>query len=62
MWAYFIMPTYNLITGGPMGMFKNSTKETKEFEKIIFSSLLNFPSLSLNIPIGPPVVKLYVEQ
>ena len=35
MWAYFIMPTYNLITGGPMGMFKNSTKETKEFEKII---------------------------
>ena len=35
MWAYFIMPTYNLITGGPMGMFKNSTKETKEFEKVI---------------------------
>ena len=35
MWAYFIMPTYNLVTGGPMGMFKNSTKETKEFEKII---------------------------
>ena len=35
MWAYFIMATYNLITGGPMGMFKNSTKETKEFEKII---------------------------
>ena len=35
MWAYFIMPTYNLITGVPMGMFKNSTKETKEFEKII---------------------------
>ena len=35
MWAYFIMPTYNLITGGPMGMFQNSTKETKEFEKII---------------------------
>ena len=31
----FFMPTYNLITGGPMGMFKNSTKETKEFEKII---------------------------
>ena len=35
MWAYFIMPTYNLITGGPIGMFKNSTKETKEFEKVI---------------------------
>ena len=35
MWAYFIMPTCNLITGGPMGMFKNSTKETKEFEKVI---------------------------
>ena len=35
MWAYFIMPTYNLIAGGPMGMFKNSTKETKEFEKVI---------------------------
>ena len=35
MWAYFIMPIYNLITGGPMGMFKNSTKETKEFEKVI---------------------------
>ena len=35
MWAYFIMPTYNLITGDPMRMFKNSTKETKEFEKII---------------------------
>ena len=35
MWAYFIMPTYNLITGGPMGMFKNSTKESKEFEKVI---------------------------
>ena len=35
MWAYFIMPTYNLITGGSMGMFKNSTKETKEFEKVI---------------------------
>ena len=35
MWAYFIMPTYNQTTGGPMGMFKNSTKETKEFEKII---------------------------
>ena len=35
MWAYFIMPTYNIITGGPMGMFKNSTKETKEFEKVI---------------------------
>ena len=35
MWAYFIMPTYNLVTGGPMGMFKNSTKETKEFEKVI---------------------------
>ena len=35
MWAYFIMPTYNLITGGSMGMFKNSTKETKEFQKII---------------------------
>ena len=29
------MPTYNLITGGPMGIFKNSTKETKEFEKVI---------------------------
>ena len=38
MWAYFIMPTYNLITGGPMGMFKNSTKETKEFEKVILES------------------------
>ena len=35
MWAYFIMPTYILVTGGPMGMFKNSTKETKEFEKVI---------------------------
>ena len=35
MWAYFIMPTYNQTTGGPMGMFQNSTKETKEFEKII---------------------------
>jgi len=35
MWAYFIMPTYNSTTGGPMGMFQNSTKETKEFEKII---------------------------
>ena len=35
MWAYFYYATYNLITGGPMGMFKNSTKETKEFEKII---------------------------
>ena len=35
MWAYFIMPTYNSTTGGPMGMFKNSTKETKEFESII---------------------------
>ena len=33
--AYFIMPAYNSTTGGPMGMFKNSTKETKEFEKII---------------------------
>ena len=29
------MPTYNSTTGGPMGMFQNSTKETKEFEKII---------------------------
>ena len=35
MWAYFIVPTYNQTTGGPMGMFQNSTKETKEFEKII---------------------------
>ena len=35
MWAYFIMPTYNSTIGDPMGMFKNSTKETKEFEKII---------------------------
>ena len=35
MWAYFIMPTYNQTTGGPMGMFQNRTKETKEFEKII---------------------------
>ena len=35
MWAYFIMPAYNSTTGGPMGMFQNSTKETKEFEKII---------------------------
>ena len=35
MWEYFIIPTYNSTTGGPMGMFQNSTKETKEFEKII---------------------------
>ena len=35
MWAYFIMPAYHSTTGGPMGMFQNSTKETKEFEKII---------------------------
>ena len=35
MWAYFIMPAFNSTTGGPMGMFKNSTKETKEFEKVI---------------------------
>ena len=33
--AYFIMPAYNSTTGGPMGMFNNSTKETKEFESII---------------------------
>ena len=35
MWAYFIMPAYNPTIGGSMGMFKNSTKETKEFESII---------------------------
>ena len=35
MWAYFIMPTYNQTTGGPMGMFSNSTKETREFDSII---------------------------
>ena len=35
MWAYFIMPAYHSTTGGHMGMFQNSTKETKEFEKII---------------------------
>jgi len=29
------MPACNSTTGGPMGMFQNSTKETKEFEKII---------------------------
>ena len=29
------MPAYNSTIGDPMGMFKNSTKETKEFEKII---------------------------
>ena len=29
------MPVYNSTKGDPMGMFKNSTKETKEFEKII---------------------------
>ena len=53
MWAYFIMPAYNPTTGGPMSMFKNSTKETKEFEKIIleiekkliFKSLNNFLSI-----------------
>jgi hypothetical protein len=29
------MPAYNSTTGGQMGMFQNSTKETREFEKII---------------------------
>ena len=41
--AYFIMPAFNSTTGGPMGMFKNSTKETKEFEKILEKKNIKIP-------------------
>ncbi len=35
MWAYFIMPTYNSTTGGPMGMFNDKDGKFKRLEKII---------------------------
>jgi len=48
MWAYFIVPTYNQTTGGPMGMFQNSTKETKEYEVINIKNTIKWRKKSQN--------------
>ena len=44
MWAYFIMPTYNSTTGGPMGMFNDKDGKFKRLEKIILE-IINLSSL-----------------
>tara|TARA_Y100000294_G_scaffold78006_1_gene73396 strand:+ start:401 stop:583 length:183 start_codon:yes stop_codon:yes gene_type:complete len=48
MWAYFIMPAYNSTTGDPMGMFQNSTKETKEYEVINIKNTIKWRKKSQN--------------
>ena len=48
MWAYFIMPAYNSTTGGPMGMFQNSTKETKEYEVINIKNTIKWRKINQN--------------